>query len=176
MKKTTTYQTSEPDFVAENCPRHKPLEELQALTDPEKFKRMSVEEYHRRLNELGKPRAQLISGVHQPKTLIEMYNITPQQIYQDTLDRPSHYTNEQIQLAEARFFGRLLPIEPTREQLDDLFYRWMERTEQTQRRQEIIRKVTDISDVAEFEEDQKETHGKTPTYEDQNFDGLIKII
>jgi hypothetical protein len=127
------------------------------------------------LNALGQPRAELTTHVMKPKTLMEMYQVDAGQIYRDVMDRRDHYSPEQVALAESMFFKRPLPTEPTRIELDDLFYRWTERTEQAQKRKEIIQKVTGPKDVA----DEAVLEGQTPkqpTFEEQNYEGLVKII
>jgi len=128
-------------------------------------------EWQKRLSELGAPKAQLISPIAKPKTLLEMYGVEPRRLYQDVLDRPKHYTEDQQQTIEHLFFKRSPMTPPTTEQLDALFYRWQEKTEQAKQRKEIVKKVTDISEHAELEGPKK-----APTYEKQDYGKLIKLI
>jgi len=106
---------------------------------------------------------------------MEMYGIPASVIYQDAQERPDHYSDAQKQLLNHLHLGH--PGNPRIEEVDDLFCTWNEKTDLASKRREILQQVTeppkDVADDAVFEGDLKK--GK-PTFENQNYDKLIKII
>lgn len=99
-------------------------------------------------------------------------------LYQDALERPEHYTKEQRDWLEAKIMNRPLAQELDQEQQTDALFRFMEATDTAAARKKLIGQVTAKAvDPADDPDTVMEGEPMAePTFENQDFGDLIKII
>lgn len=148
------------------------------ITDPEFITRHTPVLKHYGMEWLDQSKENLESGqpppvfqstappVAKPESLIDFYlkgDVAP--IFADLTQRAEHYTDRQKEIVEAMMAGKEPHPKATINELNDLMFRWREKTEQVKARREVVRRAQKADFIPEG-----------GSFEDQDFGPTIKII
>lgn len=164
------------EFIAENAPRHEPMEQWKQLAK------------QRNKADVARLFSPVFSGTvppqEGPKTLIDMYlRGDARQIWQDARLRPKHYDARQHELL-AHLMGQGQLVTPaTERELNELFLTWQRSTEQDEKLRKLNTEITKsrnddgdiiLEDGRSLEQANKDSQHRA-TYEAQDFDDKILI-